>query len=70
MSRVDLFAAGVLFGALMVGGPIGVFNYLTGSKPERMVDREAYGWKRYTEGATEGARIATLKCPYNYRMKP
>ncbi len=66
MDRLDAFVAGFVAAGVFAAAML----LLAGSPAERAVDREAYGWLRYTAGVTEGARQATLKCPYNYRMKP
>lgn len=66
MDRTDAFVAG--FAVAAIGFAV-LFQVSTPSA-ERAVNREAYGWKRYTEGVTEGSRQATLKCPYNYRKIP
>lgn len=70
MTKVDLVCAGVLIGAALVAVPVGIYNWSRGSPAEERLRLESHGWKRYAEGVTEGSRQATLKCPYNYRMKP
>lgn len=70
MGKLDVFAAGFVSASIVCAVLFSTVQYFSGSRAEREVDRQAYGWKRYTEGVTEGARQATLKCPYNYRMKP
>lgn len=70
MDKLDIFAAGFVSATILAVVTFTTVQYFSGSAAERAVDREAYGWLRYTSGVTEGARQATLKCPYNYRMKP
>lgn len=70
MGRLDIFCAGFVAATILATVAFSTMLYIDGSRAEREVNRQAYGWQRYAEGVTEGARLATLKCPYNYRMKP